>query len=68
MEGIKVRNGCYYTHPDLAKEISEGLRRTGLERIEKHKKNMENKQEYLESVRLKVAKAMAETPPNRYII
>ena len=68
MEGIKVRNGCYYNHPDLAKEISEGLRRTGLGRVERHKKNMENRQEYLESIRLKVDAAMAETPPNRYII
>lgn len=53
---------------DLSKEISEGLRRTGLGRVERHKKNMENRQEYLESIRLKVDAAMAETPPNRYII
>lgn len=64
----KVHNGCYYTHPDLAKEISEGLRRTGKERIERHKKNMENKQEYLESIRAEVAQQMAEARPNRYLI
>jgi hypothetical protein len=66
MEGIKVHNGCYYTHPDLAKEIAEGLRRTGIERVERHKNNMENKQEYLKSIRLKVAEAMAAAPLNRY--
>lgn len=64
----KVHNGCYYTHPDLAKEILEGLRRTGKERLERHKKNMENKQEYLESIRAKVAQKMAEARPNRCLI
>ena len=64
----KVHNGCYYTHPDLAKEVSEGLRRTGKERVERHKKNMENKQEYLESIRAKVAQQMAAMPPSRYLI
>jgi uncharacterized protein YnzC (UPF0291/DUF896 family) len=64
----KVHNGCYYTHPDLAKETSEGLCRTGKERLERHKKNMENKQEYLESIRAKVAQQIAEVRPARYLI